>query len=313
VFPGKVVEMPVDTSDYQELLDILAGRRADIEAYCASSPNWEQLTEWCTTNSSYFAAIYGTYLESEQRVKNSLPCLLDDLIADGAQDTAMAYSRLMTELVPDQAPQPAAAVTAAELSPAENAESWKYSRTPGTRYYILHDDQYLYSDDKNAPLARWATAEERNEQAAARATEWETGSGVFYTSYENPALVQNVTHVFGQSRYGPWILDQSQAADLLADKQTSGGVAAEDSPVEPYFDTGHFTKYDNDVYYFGETADTTTWYPTYQELLDALAARTTPAAQEQAEAAEEGPPVNGQEGMSEDELMEFISSVLSRL
>jgi hypothetical protein len=105
--------MPVETSDYQELLEILAGRRADIEAYCASSQTWEQLTEWCTTNSQYFTAISGTYLEAGQRVKNSLPCLLDDLLADGAQDTAGAYSRLMTELVPApvQAAQPAETVT----------------------------------------------------------------------------------------------------------------------------------------------------------------------------------------------------------
>lgn len=169
-----------------------------------------------------------------------------------------------------------ATATAAGLMPAENTESWRYSRTPGTRYYIFSSGQYLYSDNKDAPLAGWATARARDDQAAARATEWETGSGVFYTSYENPADVGGVTHVFGRSKDGPWVLSRAQAAEVLAASrrsQPAAGAVGVGNPVEPYFDTGHFTKYQNGSYLFGETAETATWYPTYQELLNTIASR----------------------------------------
>lgn len=180
-----------------------------------------------------------------------------------------------------EAAQPGSEVTAAGLVPAENLESWKYSRTPGTRYYIFHEGRYLYSDDKDANLAGWATAEARDDQAAARATEWESGSGVFYTDYENPAHVGGVTHVFGRSKDGPWVLTRQQAEQLLVtsrQSQSPGGATGAGSSIEPYFGTGHFTKYDNGRYFFGATADTATWYATYQELLDSLAGRATPAA-----------------------------------
>lgn len=165
---------------------------------------------------------------------------------------------------------------ALELSPAENLESWKYSRTPGTRYYIFHDGQYLYADSKDAPLAEWATAEDRDDEAAARATEWESGSGVFYTSYAEPAYVDGAAYVFGEGKDGPWILDRAQAEQLLAaagQSPAGAGVAAAGSPIEPYFDTGHFTRYEDGAYLFGETAAPDRWYGTYEELLDALSAR----------------------------------------
>ena len=171
-------------------------------------------------------------------------------------------------------------VTGAGLVPAENSESWKYSRTPGTRYYIFRDGQYLYSDDKDAPLDGWATAGARDDQAATQATEWESGSGVFYAAYDNPAHVAGVTHVFGQSKDGPWVLTRSEAEGLLAVARQSPaqGASGAGHPIEPYHDTGHFTKYDNGTYFFGATADTETWYATYQELLDAIAVRAVSAA-----------------------------------
>jgi hypothetical protein len=89
--------------------------------------------------------------------------------------------------------------------------------------------------------------------------------------------------VFGQSKDGPWVLTRSEAEELLTASRQSeepAGVAGAGSPVEPYFDTGHFTKYENDTYYFGETADASTWFRTYQELLDMLAARAAPAESE---------------------------------
>jgi hypothetical protein len=209
-------------------------------------------------------------------------------------DTYTSDWQLAAENEAAEAVLAGATVTAAGLIPAENVESWKYSRTPGTRYYIFHNGQYLYSDDQDALLANWASAEYRDEEAARRATEWETGSGVFYTSYDNPALVGNVTHVFGPSKDGPWNMDRAQAAARLAESrrsQAAGGVTGEGSRIEPYYDTGHFTKYDNDTYYFGETRDTAAWFPAYQDLLNAIAQRdavpaaaagTTAAAREEA-------------------------------
>jgi hypothetical protein len=172
------------------------------------------------------------------------------------------------------------AATAHGLIPGENVESWTYSRTPGTRYYIFTGGQYLYSDDKDAPLRGWATAQARDDEAALRATEWETGSRVFYTTYANPAHVGGVEYVFGRSKYGPWTLTRSQAQKALDEYRRSqgpGGVAGAGRPIEPYYDTGHFTRYGNGTYTFGESANATTWYSTYAELLDALAARTAPA------------------------------------
>ncbi len=167
------------------------------------------------------------------------------------------------------------------LNFAENTESWKYSRTPGTRYYIFRDGLYLYSDNKDAPLAGWATAGARDDEAASRATEWESGSAVFYTPYEDPSQVGGVTHVFGRSKDGPWVLTRSQAERLLiASPQPPAAAVGAASPIEPYFDTGHFTKYQNDAYFFGESADTGTWHRTYQELLDTLAERERPAEDE---------------------------------
>ncbi len=192
------------------------------------------------------------------------------------QAMAGPYRGAWQRAAENEAAESASAASAAGLYPAENTESWEYSRTPGTRYYIFHDGKYLYSDDKDAPLAGWASAEARDDQAAARATEWETGSGVFYTSYENPALAGGVEHVFGQSKDGPWKLTRSRAEQLLAEarrSQAPTGVTGAGSPVEPYFDTGHFTRFDNNAYTFGETAGTRTWYSTYADLLDAVAAR----------------------------------------
>ncbi|HEY2575276.1 MAG TPA: hypothetical protein VGI74_03105 [Streptosporangiaceae bacterium] len=216
------------------------------------------------------------------------------------------YRTAWQQAAETEAAQSGSEVGAAALVPAENLESWRYSRTPGTRYYIFYEGQYLYSDDKDAPLAGWATAEARDDQAAARATEWESGSGVFYTDYENPAHAGGVTHVFGRSKDGPWVLTREQAGQLLATSPQSQLPAGAGSPIEPYFGTGHFTKYDNGTYFFGQTADTATWYRTYQELLDALAARAAPAAggaealQKLLEAVPEA------RGLSEQELADAI-------
>lgn len=224
--------------------------------------------------------------------KNCLAQVLDadqsGYLAERLQDAGLdKLQEALTEMADTYAPawqqaaeneaaasaQAGATGTDAGLIPGENTGSWEYSRTPGTRYYIFHNGEYLYSDDKDAPLRHWATAETRDEDAARRATEWETGSGIFYTSYDNPAHVQGATHVFGLSRYGPWNLDRAQAARLLAQSrqdQAPGGVTGTGSPIEPYYDTGHYTKYDNGAYYYGKTADATTWYPSYQQLLDTI-------------------------------------------
>jgi hypothetical protein len=199
-------------------------------------------------------------------------------LEDALEKMAGMYAAVWQQAAEEEAAEAVragATVTAAGLVPAENVESWEYSRTPGTRYYIFHDGQYLYCDDQNAPLASWATAEDRDEEAAGRATEWETGSGVFCTSYDNPAHAGNVTHVFGLSKYGPWNLTQAQATSKLAESRQSqaSGVAGEDSPAEPYYNTGHFTKYHNGTHYFGEASDATIWYPAYQDLLTAIAQR----------------------------------------
>lgn len=162
-----------------------------------------------------------------------------------------------------------------ELNAAENTESWKYSRTPGTRYYIFYGGKYLYSDDKDAPVKEWASAEIRDNDAARHATEWESGSGIFYTPYENPEHVDGASYIFGRSKDGPWTLTRSQAEHLLIESRqspASGGVAASGSSIEPYYDTGHFTRYANGVYTYGETADAASWYATYDELLTAIGA-----------------------------------------
>jgi ppGpp synthetase/RelA/SpoT-type nucleotidyltranferase len=257
--------------------------------------------EWCTyEDDDWTTECLGQILDEDQNavllkaLRGAAPLDLADAVERMAGTYAKAWQQAAdnvarsTEAAKHEATeyetyQADDTTTASGLVAAENVERWKYSRTPGTRYYIVHDGEYLYSDDKNAPLAGWATDEARDAQAAARVTEWETGSGIFYTSYENPAHVNNVSYVFGESRYGPWSLDQSQAADLLADKdrQARAGVAGQGSSIEPYFDTGYFTKYQSDTYYFGETAGTTTWYSSYQELLDALTARTTLAGRQQ--------------------------------
>jgi ppGpp synthetase/RelA/SpoT-type nucleotidyltranferase len=241
--------------------------------------------EWCAYNDDWMTSCLGEVLDDDQNA-----FLLSALQRAGLADLTTVVKTMAGPYATawQQAAKSAAsggAMTAPELGAVENVESWKYSRTPGTRYYIFHDGQHLFSDDKSAPLAWWATAEDRDKQAAARAVEWENGSGIFCTSYENPAHVDNVTYVFGRSRNGPWNLDQSQAADLLAvtrhQAQESGSVAGKGSPIEPYYETGHFTKYENGTYYFGQTATTTTWYRSYQELLDALAAPTTQGARQQ--------------------------------
>ena len=205
---------------------------------------------------------------------------LQEALTEMADSYASAWQQA-AENEAAQAAQAGATVTAAGLIPAENAASWEYSRTPGTRYYIFLDGEYLYSDDKNALVQHWATADTRDEEAAQRATEWESGSGIYYTSYDNPAHVAGVTHVFGRSRYGPWNLDRAQATRLLAQPrqaQAPSGVTGQGNPIEPYYDTGHYTKYDNGTYYYGKTRDATTWYPTYQQLLDTLAGAETTTA-----------------------------------
>ncbi len=223
------------------------------------------------------------------------------------------YSVAWRQAAENEAAESGGAASASGLVPAENLESWKYSRTPGTRYYIFHDGQYLYSDDQDAPLTGWASADARDEEAAARATEWETGSGVFYTTYETPANVAGTEHVFGRSKYGPWALTRSQAERLLAESgpPQTRGVAGTGSAIEPYYDTGHFTRYDNGTYAFGATADTDAWHATYQDLLDALAA---PGSIEGASDPLEGifDKVPGAISMSLEDLFEAIQEGLSR-
>lgn len=250
----------------------------DALAVLAFSGYWD----WCEYDDDDWARnCLGQVLDDDQ--SGFLASALDGAglidLTTAIELMAGPYRSAWQQAADAEAAQPGSEVTAAGLVPAENLESWKYSRTPGTRYYIFQEGQYLYSDDKDAPLAGWATAEARDDQAAARATEWESGSGVFYTDYENPALVGGVTHVFGRSKDGPWVLTRQQAEQLLVtSRQSSGGATGAGGSVEPYFSTGHFTKYDNGSYFFGATADTATWYPTYQELLDSLAGRATPAA-----------------------------------
>jgi hypothetical protein len=256
--------MPVDTSDYQELLDILASRRAEIEAYCASGQTWEQLTEWCTNNDSYFTGIYGTYLEGEQRVKNSLPFLLDDLLADGVQDSARAYSYLMTELVPApvQAPQlaqAAAVVTTSEwdegyglfrryndylrhyeFAPTADAEVWECFIDGRWLRYDADSDSWVAGA---LPLSEVAQAPVASPTPALVA-EWDEGYGLFrrYNDYLRhyefaPTAVAEVWECFIDGR---WLRydDQSESwvpgtLPLPGAAQPASAAQPPDEPAEP--------------------------------------------------------------------------------
>lgn len=264
----------------------IARNRSPVEAGAAHEAlavlAFSGYRDWCEyDDDAWTTNCLGQVLDDEQSrflVQALEQADLIDLIAALARmaDTYRTAWQRAAESEAAQASEAGATVTAAGLIPGENTESWKYSRTPGTRYYIFHNGQYLYSDDREAPLTGWATAEARDAKAASAATEWETGSGVFYTAYDNPAHVAGVTHVFGRGKDGPWVLTRAQAEEVLAVARRSkapGGVAAAGNPVEPYFDTGHFTKYQDGTYYFGETRDAATWFPSYQDLLNAIARR----------------------------------------
>lgn len=126
--------------------------------------------DWCEEDDDeWIRNCLGQVLDDEQS-----PFLVTALEEAGLIDLTTAvrlmagpYRTAWQEAADAEAAQPGAT----ELNPAENVESWKYSRTPGTRYYIFHDGQYLYSDDQDAPLRGWATAEARDDEAASRATE----------------------------------------------------------------------------------------------------------------------------------------------
>jgi len=239
--------------------------------------------DWCDDgDDAWLKNCLGQVLDDEQS-RYLVAALVNadqiDLTA-AVQKMADEYRTAWQTAAEDEATQEGAVPTAEGLVPGENTESWKYSRTPGTRYYIYRDGQYLYSDNKNATLPDWATAQARDSQAAARATEWEPGSGIYCTPYLVPAHVGDVTHIFARSKDGPWTLTRAEAADLLTTTRQAIGVS---DPIEPYFTTGHYTRYHNGTYTYGETRDAATWHPTYQQLLDTIAARTAPRATEDGE------------------------------
>lgn len=102
-----------------------------------------------------------------------------------------------------------------------NEANWRYSRTPGTRYYIYHGGQYLFSDDQNAQPGDWMPSPDREEAAKNNAVQWATG--IFYTPYADPSLVGGVVRVYGLSEDGPWILTEEEAL-ALASAQAQAAV-----------------------------------------------------------------------------------------
>lgn len=95
-----------------------------------------------------------------------------------------------------------------------NEANWRYSRTPGTRYYIYHGGQYLFSDDQNAQPGDWTPSRDREEAAKNNAVQW--APGIFYTPYADPSLVGGIARVYGLSEDGPWILTEEEALALAS-------------------------------------------------------------------------------------------------
>ncbi len=161
-----------------------------------------------------------------------------------------------------------------EAIPTLNGDFEVGGSVAGTEYYKLSSGQWLYGPSRQG--ADWAPLEDRLRYAVTPAGNggkvepyFDTGH---FTKYENDA------YTFGESADATfWHGSYQELLDAIAatsePQPTGTAKVAVGDDVEPYFDTGHFTKYANDTYYFGETRDTGTWHGTYQELLDAISLR----------------------------------------
>ena len=139
-------------------------------------------------------------------------------------------------------------------------------------------DYFLYRDPDDGKL-KYAIARDAEEWLPTEETVEAVGMGAtvepyletgYFTKYANDQYTFGVTE-----DATVWYPTYQQLLDAIAARtgaQVEGRGTGRN--VEPYLETGYFTKYANDQYTFGETEDATVWYPTYQQLLDAIAART---------------------------------------
>ncbi len=104
--------------------------------------------------------------------------------------------------------------------PGEINPNWKENSIPGTRYWIFYENDYLYSDDKVAPLQAWATLQACMDAAEVARRPWEGAPGWSYTPVgaRFRADYASAAYVFRQDPDGPW-MTQPKANEAIAEAQ----------------------------------------------------------------------------------------------
>lgn len=115
-----------------------------------------------------------------------------------------------------------------ELQGYENV-NWVGDCVPGTFYYTLDGEEYLYSDRERAPRTEWRTLTERQINARVNATAWTNGWWYTPTYGETARYNGDFVYAMGaDAPTGPW-MTRVQAEELIAAQVASQPQRLKDS------------------------------------------------------------------------------------
>lgn len=204
-----------------------AARKAEIGALADELPYllFDSNTQWFDEEDATLAGYLNAWLSAEQDTS------LRTALNSGDEASLTAVVDWLTRWLPGWKQQAEAEIAAAaeggasadgELVGVENPY-WLRDRTPGTRYYTYHDEEYLYADSQRAPAAEWKLMAERQRAATEAARPW--GESWFSTPTGQAAGSQHYggEYVFARSADGPWVtLAEAQAeAETSPDRSTA--------------------------------------------------------------------------------------------